>query len=143
MAKVFGGNATLWRANSTSVGETAFTKVGQVTELATSGGESEMIDTTNRDDLATSLARVQRPGLIAAASVDFTVQFDMDDAQHLDMVADAEGQIERNYQVRITGKTNRAKFRGFQKALPQSFDMANLVMARTGIACSSRITYAP
>lgn len=142
MAKIFGGKATIWRADSTSVGETNFTKIAQVTELTTSGGESEMIDTTNRDDLATALARVQQPALIAAISVDFTVQFDPDNAQHLAMITDAETQAERNFQIRITGATNKIKFRGFQKALPLSFDMANLVMARTGVACSTRFTYA-
>src|SRR4030095_3394501 len=143
MAKIFGGKATLWRAISGSVGETTFVQVPQVTDLATSGGESNMITTTNRDDLAAALAEVQQPGLISPASVDFTVQFDMDLATHTAMVTDAESQTERNFQIRITGVTNRAKFRGFQKALPQSFGMTELVLARTGIACSTRITYSP
>lgn len=143
MAKIFGGKATLWRAITASVGETTFVQIPQVIDLATSGGESEMIDTTNRDDLVASLARVQQPGLIAALSVDFSVQFDMDLATHLAMITDAETQVERNFQIRITGVTNRAKFRGFQKALPQTWELANIVMSRTGIACSTRITYAP
>lgn len=143
MAKIFGGNASLWRANSGSVGETNFTKIAQVKDISSSGGESNMIDTTNRDDLATSLAMVQRPGLISALSVDYTIQFDMDQAEHLDIILDAETQVERNFQIRITGVTNRAKFRGFQKAIPQSWPMDNMVEGRTGIACSTRITYAP
>ena len=143
MAKIFGGKATLWRANTAAIGEINFTKVPQVTDLAESGGESEMIDTTNRDDLAVSLARVQQPGLIAAVSLDFTVQFDGDNATHTAMLTDAETQVERNFEVRITGATNKYKYRGFQKALPRTFEMTNLVMSRTGVACSTRPTIAP
>jgi len=143
MAKIFGGKATLWRGNTAAVGETNFTQIAQVTDLAESGGESNMITTTNRDDLISSLAEVQQPALIAPVSLDFTVQFDPDLAQHLAMLTDAETQVERNFQVRITGVTNRIKYRGFQKALPRTYDMANLVLSRTGIACSTRPTIAP
>jgi hypothetical protein len=143
MAKIFGGKATLWRANTAAVGETNFTQVAQVTDLAESGGESAMITTTNRDDLMTSLAEVQQPGLIAPVSLDFTVQFDGDLVQHTGMLTDAETQVERNFQVRVTGMTNRFKYRGFQKALPRTYEMANLIMSRTGVACSTRPTIAP
>jgi hypothetical protein len=143
MAKIFGGKASLWRANSAALGEVNFTKIAQVKDISESGGESNMIDTTNRDDLATSLAMVQQPALIGAVSLDFTIQFDPDLAQHLDMLLDAETQVERNFQVRITGVTNRIKYRGFQKAIPRTYPMDNLVEGRTGVACSARPTIAP
>ena len=141
--KLFGGNASLWRGNTAGLGETNFTKVSNVTDLAETGGASNMIDTTNRDDLAISLSMVQRPALIAAVNVTFTIQFNVDDAQHLDMINDAETQVERNYQIRITGSTNKVKFRGFQEAIPKSYPMTDLIKGQTGIACSSRPTYAP
>ena len=56
---------------------------------------------------------------------------------------DAEQQVERNFEVRVTGATNKYKYRGFQKALPRTFEMTNLVMSRTGVACSTRPTIAP
>lgn len=141
--KLFGGNASLYRGNTAALGETNFTKISNVTDLAETGGDSNLITTTNRDDLAVSLADVQRPALISPVKVEYTIQFNVDDAQHLDLVLDAETQVERNFQIRITGSTNKIKFRGFQMAIPKGYPMADLITGKTGIACSTRPTYAP
>jgi hypothetical protein len=140
--KRFGGDARLYRAISTSVGETSFLPVDGVTDLAESGGETNMINTTTRDDIALSPREIQTPALIAATAVDFTIMFDIEDPQHVEMTADAEARAERNFQIRQAGIAIKAKFRGFQKALPKSYPMTEMITARTGIALSGPITYA-
>jgi len=145
LVKRFGGDAQLWRADTTTVGETNFTRVQGVKDITAQGGEATLFDSTNRDDLLSSRQQIQTPGLISALSIRFGVAWDADEAQLIAMLADAEAvpPAERDWQIRVAGQTNRAKFRGFQLYIPPSYPMNSDVMAQTGIQLSGRITYAP
>jgi len=139
---VLAGAASLAFLTSGSDGGETFTSIGEVKDVRLPNESQIVVDATHQQSTA-GIKEYISGGLFDPGQVNFAIQMDLTNAQHVGLRNDLFAATKRNFQVVLpTSSPNTYSFGAFVVSFTPSAPLGNIIMADLGLQLAAGATLA-